>query len=390
MSEIVKLKDIGTIITGRTPKTKISNFWDSNDVPFVKPSDFKQSINNLDSYNTYLSNDGFSNANKIPKNSVLVTCIGTIGKVAINDIEVATNQQINSIIPNENIDAKYLMYQISTKKQYLNHIANAPIVPIINKTTFSNIDIFVPSLTKQKQIAKTLDKAQELIELRKESIEKLDALAKSIFIDIFGNPVSNPMKWKAINFKSILNTIDGGWSPVCNNYPRNNNNYGILKLSALSNDIYHSSENKKMLDNTQPKMNTLVSDGDLLFSRKNTYMLVGSCAYVWNTEDNLFMPDLIFRLNTNNKVNKVFLWKYLTNDEVKIQLRNIANGAAASMPNISKAKLLNFRILLPPMIKQESFAQKIQKIEQQKSFYQEELTKLQENFDALLAQSFKG
>ena len=167
---LIKLKDIGKVVTGKTPSKRESSYWDSNDIPFVKPDDFKNDVSLVTKYNTYVSTDGSKKGNLIPKNSVLVTCIGTIGKVIINDREVTTNQQINSIIPNETIDVKYLMYQMLTKRKYLNHIANAPIVPIINKTTFENIEISLPPLKKQKQITKTLDKAKELIELRKESI----------------------------------------------------------------------------------------------------------------------------------------------------------------------------------------------------------------------------
>jgi type I restriction enzyme, S subunit len=290
---------------------------------------------------------------------------------------------------NEDIDFNYLYLFFLSKQRIIYSFQEGAGQPHVYWKDIKNIEINLPTLEKQKQIAKTLDKANELVELRKESITKLDALAKSIFIDMFGDPVSNPKKWEIKKLKEILKNIDSGWSPICNNYPSRNNNFGILKLSSLSNDVYNDNENKEMIDGVDPKIEALILNGDLLFSRKNTYMLVGSCAYVFNTKDNLFMPDLIFRLNTNSEVEKIFLWKYMVNEKNKIRLRNIANGAAASMPNISKAKLMDFEIYLPPLDLQNKFAKIIEKIEEQKTLYTQELEKLQNNFDALLQKSFQ-
>lgn len=321
--------------------------------------------------------------------TLMVTCRGaTCGTLNISEPNSYINGNAMAFDDiNEEFDLKYLYYYLFTRG--FNDVISGSAQPQITRENLKNLEVLKPLLEQQKQIAKTLDKANELVELRKESIAKLDALAKSIFIDMFGDPVSNPKKWEIKKLKEILKNIDSGWSPICNNYPSRNNNFGILKLSSLSNDVYNDNENKEMIDGVAPKIEALVLNGDLLFSRKNTYMLVGSCAYVFNTKDNLFMPDLIFRLNTNSEVEKIFLWKYMVNEKNKIRLRNIANGAAASMPNISKAKLMDFEIYLPPLDLQNKFAKIIEKIEEQKSLYTQELEKLQINFDALLQKSFQ-
>ena len=258
----------------------------------------------------------------------------------------------------------------------------------LNRTKMSKIKIPLPSLEEQQKITKKLDKTKELIKLRKNSIKKLDELSKALFVDIFGDPVENEMGWEIVKLGEILIAIDGGWSPVCESYPRKNTNNAVLKLSALNNNTYHQFENKTMKEDCEPKLQTMVKKRDLLFSRKNTFMLVGSCAYVFETEANLFLPDLIFRLNPTDKINSIYLWKYLTNDTIKIGVRNLSNGAAASMPNISKAKLLDFKVKLPPLPLQQKFAKTIEKIEAQKALYEEELKGFEDLFTSLLGRVF--
>jgi len=234
------------------------------------------------------------------------------------------------------LNRNYLYLFLISKQQLIYSFQVGAGQPHVYWSNVKNIEISLPPLSKQKAISQKLDLAQNLIDLRKESITKLDDLSKSVFVEMFGDPVENEMGWEVVKLENVLTNIDGGWSPVCESSVRKNDNNGILKLSALTNDVYNQSENKEMKIDTKPKLETMVEKGDLLFSRKNTYMLVGSCAYVFETKANLFLPDLIFRLKIMENINPIFLWKYLTNSSVKIGLRNLSNGAAASMPNISK------------------------------------------------------
>ena len=388
---VEKLSECGQIITGKTPSKNIEEYWDSDDISFIKPDDFtKDSIIEFDKGKDFVSYKGFEKNPTIPPYSVLTTCIGNIGKVLINKNEATTNQQINTIVPNKDIHYKFLAYSILKIKPIMLQRANAPIVPMINKTDFGRYEIPIPPLPQQEKIVKVLDISSGLIEKQKELIENYDLFLKSKFIEMFGDPIQNPMGWEVVKLNQVLINIDSGWSPVCKYHSRKKENYGVLKLSALSNDTYKYSENKEMIDDIEPKRNHLVANGDLLFSRKNTYMLVGSCAYVFNTENNLFIPDLIFRLNTNHLINKIFLWKYLINDTIKMQLRNIANGAAASMPNISKAKLLDFKIVLPPIVLQNKFASIVETTDAIKTKEIQKLEHLEILHSSLMDKAFNG
>ena len=197
---MARLGDIGKIITGNTPKTSEALNYLSNDICFIKPSDIVDGeITELTDSEFYISEYARHNARILPPKSVLVTCIGIIGKVAINSVECAFNQQINAIVPDTSkCLTEYLAYAIQNKQKEMQDIANAPVVPILNKTQFSNIEISLPSIELQSQIAAKIVSIDKLISLRKQQLSKLDELIKSRFIELFGDYRTNN---KGFDFK---------------------------------------------------------------------------------------------------------------------------------------------------------------------------------------------
>ena len=122
----------------------------------------------------------------MPPNAVLVTCIGTIGKIGIATQECCCNQQINYIVPNNDIDSVYLAYCISFFKNVLADMANAPVVPIINKTQFSAIEIPIAESGKQKQFSEfvaQVDKSKSVIQ---KSLNETQLLFDSLMQKYFG------------------------------------------------------------------------------------------------------------------------------------------------------------------------------------------------------------
>ena len=193
---MVRLKDVGKIITGNTPKTSEKENYESNDICFVKPSDIESDgISYIEETENFIAECAREKARILPVNSVLVTCIGIIGKIGINKVECAFNQQINAIVPNEEIClAQYLAYAIKSKKFLLQDIANAPVVPILNKTQFADVEIKIVDLKEQESIVHKLAKVEAVLEQRKQQLQKLEELVKARFVEMFGDPVENPMK----------------------------------------------------------------------------------------------------------------------------------------------------------------------------------------------------
>ena len=129
----------------------------------------------------------------------------------------------------------------------------------------------------------------------------------------------------------------------------------------------------------------------MLFVRKNTYEMVGASAYVFSSPGNLMIPDTIFRLKyIESKVNPIFLWLTINHENYRQEIQRLASGSAGSMPNISKSRLMNKKIYLPPVDKQNQFAERVQAIETQKAQAQASLAQAEDLFNSLLQRAFKG
>ena len=211
---------------------------------------------------------------------------------------------------------------------------------------------------------------------------------KSRFVEMFGDPMTNEMGWEKVQLSTCLESIDSGRSLVCDAFARQGNWPAVLKLSAATYGFYRPEENKAMLDENLFVEDAAVRAGDLLFTRKNTPELVGMCAYVYDTPSRLMMPDLIFRLNTTNRCNKVFLWKLINHDLFRDCIQSIATGSAKSMSNISKERLLSLKIILPPVELQEQFAAFVAQVDKSKVEIQKAIDQLEILKKSLMQQYF--
>ena len=163
----VKLREVGEIVTGKTPSKNNPEDW-GDFMPFVTPTDYKNYRKKVNSSIRKLSKIGVNRLkNKVlPPKSILVTCIGSdMGKVVMNECNVVTNQQINSIIPHSNlIDNDFLYYNLVSLYDVLKlYGKGGTAVPILNKNDFSKIEILLPPLPEQKAIASVLSSLDDKI-----------------------------------------------------------------------------------------------------------------------------------------------------------------------------------------------------------------------------------
>lgn len=184
------LDNIGEIITGTTPSKNNPNFY-GNEYPLFKPSDL-----NGDMIIKYASDNlsklGFDNARNIPKDTILVVCIGaSIGKIGLSGVSGSCNQQINAIIPNSKFLPKFLffLYLSNYFQEILKNNASQTTLPIINKTEFSKLQIPLPPLQEQEQIAEHLDfvfeKTKALKELYTKELKDYEELKQSLLDKAF-------------------------------------------------------------------------------------------------------------------------------------------------------------------------------------------------------------
>ena len=367
----IRLKELGAIYTGNTPSKKVGEYWSNNDIKFVKPDIIKDELCAISSANEYISASA-KNASRIaPANSVLVTCIGNIGRVGITEEEVAFNQQINAIVPNRTIIPKYLAYAIYASRKQLQAIANAPVVPIINKTQFSNFEISIcESVEKQNKIIKILDAISEIITHDKKKIEELDNLIKARFVEMFGDPskgdkiktekrkigeIATVTKLAGYEFTKYINYQEEGDIIMLRGLNCKNGHLVLDDIKWIDQAISDALPRSKLYK------------GDILMTYAGT---IGDVAMVDKDNTYHLAPNVgKISINNTNEINPVFLTQLFLNTHDYI----MSFASQVAQASINMQKIRDFDYYFPPIELQNQFATFVAQVDKSKFALSNEL-----------------
>lgn len=376
----VKLGELGEIITGNTPKTSDANNYASNDIMFVKPSDISENtVTLLSKSEYYISEYARRKARILPVGSILVSCIGTVGKIAINTTECAFNQQINAIVPNTGkCYTKYVAYALQAIKPQLQAMANAAVVPILNKAQFSEIEIILPTIEEQRRIAAVLDKVTDLIAKRQAQLDKLDELVKSRFLEMFGDPTVKS-RWTTLKL-SELGELNRG---VSKHRPRNDpvllgGPYPLIQTGDISNA-------KLFIHN----FSSTYSEEGLAQSKlwKAGTLCITIAANIAQTAILTFdacFPDSVVGFCPEGKTNVIFVhyWFSFFQKTLEEQAPQVAQK------NINLKTLSDLDVIVPPLRIQSEFSYYVEKVEKCYSFVYNGFKHLEALKKALMQQYF--
>ena len=184
------MKQLGELITGRTPSTKRKDFYDGG-YNLISPADLDNG-KYVQTAHKRLTKLGFKQCRALPKDTVLVGCIGNIGKLGmVGDEQSATNQQINALICNSDNDPEFIYYCFHENRERLESRAVKTTVPILNKTNFGNFELNIPPLAEQKNIAHILSTVQQTIEAQERIIQVTTELKKALMHKLFTKGLRN-------------------------------------------------------------------------------------------------------------------------------------------------------------------------------------------------------
>lgn len=378
----VSLNEIGEIITGNTPSKSDTNFWNSPDICFIKPDVIAEDeITELLDSNEYISENARNKARIVNENSILVTCIGSIAKIGIVKIrECAFNQQINAIIPNKNIDTKYLCYCLQKSKVKLKAIANAPVVPIINKKQFGEFVVKIDGdISTQKKIVHRLDYIQSVIKLYKIILQKFDDLIKARFIEMFGDPVSNS---KHLPLKTLpqLGTFGRGVSKY---RPRNapellNGPYPLIQTGDIANSELYLKKYNSTYSEIGLKQSKMWDKGTLCIT------IAANIAKTAILQFDACFPDSVVGFNGNNLTDNIYIHYWFSFfQEI---LENQAPESAQK--NINLKILSELQIITPNIIDQKQFADFVRQVDKSREEVKKSLEKTQQLYDSLMQEYF--
>ncbi|ELN9114866.1 restriction endonuclease subunit S [Campylobacter coli] len=398
--EVKTLSEIGEIITGSTPSKSNVEFY-GKDYPFFKPSDFEQGYF-LENAGDNLSKLGFGKARQLPPKTILVVCIGSLGKVALTRVIGSCNQQINAIIPHKNIISEYIYYYCISSKFQSILFSKAPqtTLAIFNKTEFSKLEIIYPKdIKKQERIVGILDesfaKIDESIKILEQDLLNLDELMQSALQKAF-NPLKDnakenyklPQGWEWKNLGEIANTSSGGTPSRNKKEYWENGNIKWLKSGELNDgyiDFIEENITEEAIKNSSAK---IFQKGTLLIAM---YGATAGKLGILNLDSTTNQAICAFlHKDKNIKFLEKFLFYFLFFLRDKI----IKDSFGGAQPNINQTYIKNLQIPLPPLKEQEQIASHLDELSSHvknlKQNYQAQIKNLQELKNSLLDKAFKG
>jgi type I restriction modification DNA specificity domain protein len=382
----VMLKEIGNIITGNTPSKNSKEFWNSKDICFIKPDIIADAgVYEICESNEYISECARKKARIVSKDSIFVTCIGSIGKIGITgEGEYAFNQQINAIVPNKKVNPRYLAYNLLFNKSRLIAIANAPVVPIINKSQFGEFVISIESdISEQSKIVDILDKLSSLIEKYNGEIVALDKLVKARFVEMFGDPIRNQKDWEIVSIGDIITDVRYGTSKPA----VKGGKYPYLRMNNLTEDGHLDLNDLKYIDIQKDEIEKcVVRKGDVLFNRTNSIDLVGKTA-VFDLSEDMVIAGYIIRVRLNGRILPEVFSQYMNLEALKDILRSMAKGAV-NQANINAQELQSIKVYVPDMKLQKQFVEIKEQVNKSKVEVKKALDEAQLLFDSLMQKYF--
>jgi type I restriction enzyme S subunit len=295
---------------------------------------------------------------RIETGTVILSFKLSIGKVAITGTPLYTNEAIAAlkIRDNRKLDTKYLYHYLKSQDLTVD-TDRAAKGKTLNLAKLERIKVSVPPLPEQKRIAAILDKADAIRRKREKAIELTDSFLRSVFLEIFGDPIQNPKKWKKSPLGNHVISLDGGKNFKTDDSESEATRFKILKVSAVTKGVYDPSESKPVPVGFTPPEGYFVKKGDLLISRANTRELIGATAFVWETPSNIILPDKIWRFKWRKPedISPLYFHFLLQHPMIRAEIGRRSSGTSGSMKNIAKPKLLSIEVPNPPIQLQHKF-----------------------------------
>ncbi|WP_088014527.1 restriction endonuclease subunit S [Gottfriedia acidiceleris] len=381
--EHFRLGDIALISAGGTPNRSQKLYWENGDIPWVKISDMKNKY--VTSTEEKITIEGLNNSSAkiIKKNTILFSIFATLGEVSILKIDASTNQAIAAIMVDENkVDINFLFYYLKSIKQSIMNSGRGVAQNNINLSILKNLIIPLPPLLEQKKIALILDEAQFLIAFQNESIDKMDKLVQSLFLEMFGNPVNNSRNLQKVKLET-LGSLNRGKSK---HRPRNapellNGPYPLIQTGDVAKSglfIEHYTQTYSEIGLNQSKM---WDEGTLCITiaaniAKSGILKFNSC----------FPDSIVGFIADESKTNNIYIHYWLTFWQKILE----ETAPESAQKNINLSILNNLEVMIPKVDKQNEFKEFVLEVEEQKKVMQLSLSQLEQNFHTLLNRAFKG
>lgn len=384
---LVKISDFCQTGSGGTPSRDIPEYYEG-DIPWIKSGDLRENI--VTSATEFISQEAInkSSAKIVSQGAILVAMYGaTVGRMALLGIDAATNQAVCNVVPDASkADTKYVYYALLSKVPDFLRSAIGGAQPNISQGLIRSTEIPLPPLPEQKRIAAILDKADAIRRKRQQAIQLADDFLRAVFLDMFGDPVTNPKGFPVGTIRDLVDTANYGSSAKAS---ETEGEFPMLRMGNITYSGAIDFSGLKYVDlskKDQPKY--LVEKGDLLFNRTNSKELVGKTA-VYDRDDVAAIAGYLIRVRMNEKGNSYYVSGYLNSTHGKSTLQSMCKSIVG-MANINAQEMQNIQILLPPIEIQNKYAAIFQTTKQLLRSQSQSEGNLADLFSAISQKAFRG
>ena len=320
----------------------------------------------------------------LKENDLLMSLTGNVGRVGLLQNEMlpaALNQRVACLrIKNEQLYINYLFHFLNSDKFENDAIFSASGIAQKNMSTewLKKYTILVPPRAEQERIVEELDCLSGVIEKKRGQLKELDALAQSIFYQMFGNPITNEKGWEVKKLGEVANSVNYGTSSPATE----GGYYTYIRMNNLTYSGYLDLNDVKKIDVSENEMEKcIVRKGDILFNRTNSKDLVGKTA-LFDLDEEMIIAGYIIRVRVNaDVVLPIYVVRYMNTPFMKTYFRNLCKGAV-NQANINSKELKAIPILMPHIELQQEYAEKIEAIEKQKELIKQSIAETETLFNS--------
>ena len=374
--EIKKLGEVFDLQMGKTPSRDNGDYWGGDNV-WVAISDLQDKY--IGESKEHITDKALieTKIKKVKAGTTIMSFKLSVGRAAITTQDLYTNEAIMAFNLNEGYDliADYIYYYL---KGYKWQEANKAVMGLtLNKASISQNHIAIPPREEQERIVAELDCLSGVIERKREQLKQFDALAQSIFYQMFGNPIANEKGWEVKKLEEVCNKITDGTHDTPE---RLSSGVKFITGKHIRAGIidYDNSDYvlKEIHDEIYARCNP--EYGDVLYT--NIGANLGTAA-INVVRYEFSMKNVALLKVKKDIINGYYLQSYLNDEEVKDDIiNNFSNGGAQKF--LSLKMIAKISIPLPPLVLQQEFADKIEAIEKQKELIKQSITQTEELFNS--------
>ena len=380
---MAKLGDICSIVSGTTPKSNRPEYWDG-DINWVTPAELNDDSDIIYESQRKITEQAVqdSSLKPFPAGTVLLSSRAPIGKVAIAGVEMYCNQGFKNLICSNRIYNRYLYHFLKNSTEYLNSLGRGATFKEISKSIVENIEIPLPPLDEQRRIAAVLDKVSDLIAKRREQLDKLDELVKARFVEMFGDPVSNPYNWEKVPLSELADIRIGPFGSLLHKEDYIEGGHPLVNPSHIIDGKIVIDEKLTVSHQKYIELEAYhLKAGDVVMGRRGE---MGRCAVV--SQEGLLCGTGSLLIRPKGKVTADYIQKIISFPSFKKMIEDMAVGQ--TMPNLNVPIVSAFKIIKPPMQVQENYYTFVTQVDKSKLTIQQSLDKLEVLKKALMQQYF--